>query len=154
MYRWSIDGTWIKKGRRIHAIFLLIVPCRQNHSMKFIKNVSSPKYNKKKLCDCGLGLILPSTFIYEPILMKLSMNANIVKEQIFHKIMYGLKSHWRSHKVTFMHFLIDIFFLWNLIFYKLCMNNKIIKTKNHYNMKVSLKNKEGHKIAIKGSRNI
>ena len=36
------------------------------------------------------------------ILLKISMNANIVKIQIFHKIRYDLKGHSRSQKMTFL----------------------------------------------------
>ena len=41
------------------------------------------------------SFFLSNTFIYEPILLKLSMNANIVKMQIFHKIKYDLRGHLR-----------------------------------------------------------
>ena len=33
---------------------------------------------------------------------KIYTNANIMKTQIFHKIKYDLKDHWRSQKVTFL----------------------------------------------------
>ena len=36
---------------------------------------------------------LSRTFVYGPIFMKISMNANIVKTQIFHKIKYDLNGH-------------------------------------------------------------
>ena len=45
---------------------------------------------------------LPSTFIYELILMKIYMNANIVKMQIVYIMMYGLRGHWKHHKVVFL----------------------------------------------------
>ena len=34
-----------------------------------------------------------STFVYGPILMKIGMNANIMKTQFFHEIIYDLKYH-------------------------------------------------------------
>ena len=40
-----------------------------------------------------------STFIYEPIIIKNSMNANIKKPQILYFMIYDLKGHKRSHKV-------------------------------------------------------
>ena len=48
-----------------------------------------------------LAFFLSSTFIYEPILFKISMNANIVKTQFFHKIKYDLKGHSRSQTMMF-----------------------------------------------------
>ena len=48
----------------------------------------------------NLRKILPSTFIYEPILIKKkSMNANIKKTQIFNKMKYDLRVYKRSQKV-------------------------------------------------------
>ena len=48
------------------------------------------------------SFFLSRTFIYEPILIKKkSMNANIVKRQIFHKMKYDSKGHSRSQKMTF-----------------------------------------------------
>ena len=41
-------------------------------------------------------------FVYEPFLLKLSLNANIVKMQIFHKIKYDLRGHSRSQIMTFL----------------------------------------------------
>ena len=37
------------------------------------------------------SFFLSSTFVYEPIWLKISMNANIVKMHIFHKFKYDLK---------------------------------------------------------------
>ena len=37
--------------------------------------------------------ILPNTFIYESILMKIYMNTNIINTQIFHLNKYDLKGH-------------------------------------------------------------
>ena len=45
------------------------------------------------------SFFLSSIFVYEPILIKISMNANIMKTQIFHKIKYDLKCHSRSQEV-------------------------------------------------------
>ena len=39
------------------------------------------------------SFFLSSTFVYEPILIKISMKANIVKTHIFHKMKYDLKGH-------------------------------------------------------------
>ena len=46
--------------------------------------------------------ILPNTFIYESILIKIHMNANIMNTQIYTFNKYDLNGHWRSQKVTFM----------------------------------------------------
>ena len=43
--------------------------------------------------------ILPNTFIYESILIKIYMNTNIINTQIFHLDKYDLKGHWKSQKV-------------------------------------------------------
>ena len=50
----------------------------------------------------GFSFFLSNTFIYEPILLKLSMNANIVKMQIFHKIKSDLRGHSRSQIMILM----------------------------------------------------
>ena len=47
-------------------------------------------------------ITLLRTFVYEPILLKISMNANIVTTQIFHKIKYDLKGHSRSQTMTYL----------------------------------------------------
>ena len=47
-------------------------------------------------------MTLSSIFVYEPILLKKNMNANIIKTQIFYKIKYVLKGHWGSQKVFFL----------------------------------------------------
>ena len=51
---------------------------------------------------CNFSFFLSNTFVYEPILLKLSINVNIVKMQIFHKIKYDLRGHSRSQKMTFL----------------------------------------------------
>ena len=48
------------------------------------------------------SFFLSNTFAYEPILLKLSMNANIVKMQIFQKIKSDLRGHSRSQIITFL----------------------------------------------------
>ena len=48
------------------------------------------------------SFFLSNTFVYEPILLKLFMNANIVKMQIFHKIKSDLRGHSRSQIMTFL----------------------------------------------------
>ena len=50
----------------------------------------------------NFGIFLSSRFIYEPILLNISMYANIKKPQISHQIKCNLKGHWRSQKVLFM----------------------------------------------------
>ena len=69
---------------------------RVNHNwtwyLKYvIKNVSSSVSHKNtpgllESVIWDFSFFLSNTFVYEPILFKLSMNANIVKMQIFHKI--------------------------------------------------------------------
>ena len=49
-----------------------------------------------------ISFFLSSTFVYEPILFKISMNANIVKTQFFHDIKHDLKDHSRSQTKTFL----------------------------------------------------
>ena len=75
---------------------------------KLIKNVSSSTSHKKKhhlyvfpslrLSLLEFKKILPKTFIYESILIKIYMNTIIMNTQIFHKKKYDLKGHWRSQK--------------------------------------------------------
>jgi hypothetical protein len=66
-----------------------------------IKNVSYST-SHKKLCLYvftsfrEFKKILPSTFIYESILIINYMNTNIMNTQIFYKKNYDLKGHWRS----------------------------------------------------------
>ena len=70
-------------------------------SQIIIKNVSSSTTHKK---TPSLRLyvftsfrefkkILPNTFIYESILMKIYMNTNIINTQIFYLNKYDLKGH-------------------------------------------------------------
>ena len=61
-----------------------------------IENVSSSTSQKK------FKKILPNTFLYESILIKIYMNANIMNTQIFHFTKYDLNGQRRSQKVTFM----------------------------------------------------
>jgi hypothetical protein len=59
------------------------------------------------------SFFLSSTFVYEPILLKISMNANIVKTEIFHRIKYDLKGHSRSQTMTFLfknNFIFSLFY--------------------------------------------
>ena len=46
--------------------------------------------------------ILPNTSIYESILIKIYVNADIMNTQIFNLIKYDLNGNWRSQNVTFM----------------------------------------------------
>ena len=61
-----------------------------------------------KVIQCHIRPLLcqiqSSTFVYEPILMKICMNANIMKTQFFHRIIYDLKCHFYIMKkfVTFL----------------------------------------------------
>ena len=76
----------------------------------FIKNVSSSTTHKKlrlyvfpslrlyvftsfRLSFREFKKILPNTFIYESILIKIYMNTNIIYTQIFHLDKYDLKGH-------------------------------------------------------------
>ena len=64
--------------------------------MGIIKNVSSSAHHKKTLRGRELrdfSFYLSSTFMYEPILIKIYVNTNIIKTQFFHKMKYGLRGH-------------------------------------------------------------
>ena len=77
---------------------------------RIFKNVSSSTSHTKtlKIWNCetlrhqDFSFYLSSTFIYELILIKIYMNANIMNTQIFHVNKFDLNGHWRSQKVTFM----------------------------------------------------
>ena len=60
----------------------------------FIKSVRNSTSHKKTLCVfkklSEFKNILSGTFIYEPILMKIDMNADNINIQIFHSIKYDL----------------------------------------------------------------
>ena len=56
-----------------------------------IKNASSSTTHKKTVKL--ISLYLSSTFIYEPILINIYMNANFVNMQLFHLYKYELKGH-------------------------------------------------------------
>ena len=60
-----------------------------------LKNSGTPWFR-------DFSFILSSTFVYEPIMLKISMNANIVKTQIFYKFKYDLKGHSRLQTMTFL----------------------------------------------------
>ena len=47
-------------------------------------------------------MFLSNTFVYEPILLKFSMNANIVKIQIFHEIKCDIRGRSMSQIMTFL----------------------------------------------------
>ena len=47
----------------------------------------------KSSSNFSVNSTLPKTFIYELILMKIYVNANILNTQIFHKNKYDLKGH-------------------------------------------------------------
>ena len=65
------------------------------------------------------------TFIYEPILLNLSMNANILKMQTFHKIKYDLRGHSRSQIMTFFWIIIDIVYK-EKVFYSNIFSNIVL----------------------------
>ena len=73
-------------------------------------------YLTKKLRDSVIHWLrdfiffLSNTFVYEPILLKLSMNANIVEMQIFHKTKYDLRGCSSSQIMTFLIKKIPLFF--------------------------------------------
>ena len=58
-------------------------------------------YQERKFFYISQKKLIPSTLIYEPILMKIYMNANFVKTQIYF-MMYDLRGHLRPHKVVFL----------------------------------------------------
>ena len=61
-----------------------------------IKNVSSST-SKKNTPPLGeFKKILPSTLIYELILLKINMNANIMNTHYFYFIKFDLKGHRRA----------------------------------------------------------
>ena len=70
----------------------------------FIQNVSSSISHQK---NPGFGtpwlqdfsFFLCSIFVYEPIIINISMMADIMKTQILYCIKYDLRGHQRSHKV-------------------------------------------------------
>ena len=66
-----------------------------------IKNVSSSKYISQTPSLRKFKKSLPGTFIYESILIKIYVNANIMNTQIFHLIKYDLSGHLRSQYVIF-----------------------------------------------------
>ena len=73
-----------------------------------IKNVSSSTSHKRNFVFTSFRLslrefrkIISNTCIYESILIKIYMNANIMHTQIFNLIKNDLNGHWRSQKITF-----------------------------------------------------
>ena len=52
----------------------------------------------KSSSNFSINPTLPNTFIYESILIKIYLNANIMNMQIFHLNNYDLKGHSRSQK--------------------------------------------------------
>ena len=98
---WLITSLFIFKTEHFDFLWYKI--------LTLIKNVSSfTSHNKNSVFTSfrlSLGefkKILPNTFFYESILIKIYINANIMNTQIFHLIKYDLNGHWRSQKVTFM----------------------------------------------------
>ena len=98
-----------------------------------IKNVSSSISHKKNSGTLWLrDFVIPglldfsffpcSTFIYETILIKFSINVNIKKTQIFYEIKFNLKGHSRSYKTTFL--FQNLLFLW----YISCVKSNVNKT--------------------------
>ena len=79
--------------------------------------------------------VINNTFIYEPILMKIDINAT------FYWMKYDLRGHWSPHKVNLyleIHFFLVIFFVLNLILLRLGMDTNIIKTQIFHIMKFDL----------------
>ena len=58
-----------------------------------IKNVSSSTTHKKTPSFRDFKKILPNTFIYKSILIKIYMNTKIINTQIFYLNKYDLKGH-------------------------------------------------------------
>ena len=71
----------------------------EKHIFKNLSSSTSHKKNYETLKLRDFSFFLSSTFICKPILIKISLNANIKKTQFFHKLKYDLKGHYRSHKV-------------------------------------------------------
>ena len=119
----------------------------------FLSSSTSQKKVFMSLCLCVIKKLwdfkknLPSTFIYDPILMKIYMNTNNLKHKFFYFIKYDLKGHWRSHKVNFLFwnplFLRYIFVL-NLILSNFGMNANIIKTQIFYLINVNNRKTQIH----------
>ena len=104
--------------------------------------------------------------IYELILIKIYLNVDYIKTQIFLKIKYDLRGNWRSHKVNFLFksllFLFKEFdltgywrsllkilfkgFLKIYYYQKLYMNANIMKTQTQIYLKWSMPSEviEGH----------
>ena len=66
-----------------------------HHSYLIFKNVliTSYKKNSETVKLRNFSFFLSSTFIYQPILIKISMIANIKKMQIFQEMKYDPKGH-------------------------------------------------------------
>ena len=62
-------------------------------NLPFIKNLSSSTSHKKNVKLWDFSFYLSSTFIHEPILIKIYMNANIINAQTFNFNEYDLKGH-------------------------------------------------------------
>ena len=86
-----------KRNRSLTLYSSLLVHCSSN----IIKNVSSSTTHKKTP-SFRLSVfpsvrefkkILPNTFVYKSILIKIYMNTNIINTQIFHLNKYDLKGH-------------------------------------------------------------
>ena len=78
------------------------------------------------------------TFIYEHILIIISMNANIKMAHIFQQLKYDLKGHLKSYKMRFSYFLFCTFF-YELILIIISMNANIKMAHIFANMKYDLK---------------
>ena len=89
----------------------------------------------------NLRKILTSTFIYKPTLIKLYMNANIVKMQDFYLMVFEIRGHWRAQVKNPLFF--DILFVWNLSL-EFGMDANIMKTKFFTTWSLTSKVIEGH----------
>ena len=68
-----------------------------------LKNFGTPGFRDSEIpWFRDFSFFLSSTFVYELILLKISMNANIVKTHPFYKIKYDLKGHSRSQTTTIL----------------------------------------------------
>ena len=85
--------------------------------------------------------LLPNTFIYKSIFIKIYMNANIMNSQIFNLNKYDLKGHWRSQK--FLQFSVNPTlpntFICESIMMKIYMNANIMNMQIFYLNKYDLK---------------
>ena len=108
----------IRLGIANSIILKWFLPTKSVSKIYFIKNISSSTSHNKTLKLRDFSFLLSSTLIYEAILIKIYINADIMKTHIFHKMKHDLKGHIRSSKNFKIIFFCDILFVKRLIFFK------------------------------------